>query len=261
MNTKQIINTYFQNEASATDYISARLAGDTVSAPPRVSSYHSEEHLADILFSVYCQDEFTKEQKTWFWQILNEQAKTAWNNKNADIFGRSIYLYIRLGKDEADKFCWRNFMDADIFQWKELMDEADIDLYTSALWLLAEWHYKVDWNNQFDAIVKLLSKNENLMRPLNIVFNALGVLDYRQWSLLFLFCDKSDRLRELLQQYLLTCWGLYKDSVKGSLLIESIRKGVKTTIPKKLSKQEIKILKNWLKLDWPETLKGDLDIL
>lgn len=260
MNTKQIINTYFQDEQPAADYLSARLAGDVENAPPCVSGYQSEEHLADVLFTIYYQGGFSAEQKKWFWCSLNEQAKIAWNNKNADIFACAVYLYMRLGKYEADKFGWSNFINGDGIQWRELMDDNDIDLYSSALWLLAEWHYKIDWKNQFNAIVKLLSKNEKLIRPLNNVFNAIDLLDYKQWGELFFECDSSDSLRELLQQYLLTSWGIhYKKPISGSLLIQNVQKAVTVVKSSKtLSKQEIKIFKNWLNLTWPEILKEDL---
>jgi len=266
MNTEQIINTYFQSEKLADNYLSARLAGNIDNAPPCVSSYQSEEHLADVLFSIYYQDIFTQEQKTWFWNALNEQAKTAWNNKNSDIFGRAIYLYMRLGKDEANNFDWSNFIDADVIKWHELMDDNDINLYSSALWLLADWsRLAIDWNSQFDAIVNLLRKNEKLIRPLNNVFNTIDFLDYKQWRQLFLECDSSENLRELLQQYLLTYWGLYnKNPACEPLLIDYIQKAVieaKAISNKGLSKQEVKIVNDWLKLPWTIKPKDKIEKL
>jgi len=77
MNTEQIINTYFQREKLADNYLSARLAGNIDNAPPCVSSYQSEEHLADVLFSIYCQDIFTQEQKNLVLELLKRTGKNS----------------------------------------------------------------------------------------------------------------------------------------------------------------------------------------
>jgi hypothetical protein len=157
MNIEKLIETYFSNEQALSAYMFARLNNDLNNAPPPVSNYQSPERLEDVLFSIYFREEFSFEQKEWFWKALNTNAKKAWQEKKYDIFRHAVYLYIRLGRDEANAFKWQNFLGTPSIRWKLDMPDSEISHYSSALWLLNRWKLVTSsfWGEQFSTITAM----------------------------------------------------------------------------------------------------------
>lgn len=258
MTPQQLIAQHFIDEASVTTYMTERLNVDKAQAASLVANYHVSERLEDVLFTIYYEDGFSNEQKQWFWDALNEIAKTAWHNKQADIFERAVYLYLRLGYDEALQFEWRNCFTPEEIQWDKDIDEKLISLYSSALNLIFAWQLEANnsafWQDQFRAIVDLLAGNENLLSPLNHVFDALDRLSGEQWGQLFISCQKSKKLRDWLRHYLTIHFELCEDDDRKELdLIDCVLSAVRkiySRVPKGINEETVKIINAWTEFPW-----------
>jgi hypothetical protein len=271
MNIEQLIAKSFSVESSIMSYMTERLSLDKTSAESLVSHHHAPERVEDILYAIYRKDSFSKEQKQWFWNALNQIALMAWQKRNPEVFRRTTYLYERLGHNEALAFNWQCCFNSEDIQWNENLDDDTISMYSLALWLVFKWQLPLDWDRQFKAIVKLLPKNEKLVRPLNQVFDALDTLTREHWEFLLTNCQSSRNLQDLLKHYLTIrlalCLGIAEKESELIYFIRMAIRFVKANNFKKsknsfINEQLAKIVIAWSNTEWcSQKTKDEFEIL
>lgn len=246
-------------------YFRARLAGDTVSAPPHISLDHDVGY-EDILISKYSNETFSTKQQKWFWKALQQTITHAWKNSDQLIFRRCISIARRLEKP-FDYQEWLDFLplNANDYQWDK--EERRI-IGADALRLLASWDIVSDknfWISNFKLLLHHLPDDINAQEPLLRVYEEIGSLDCIQWQLLLHFADKAENypttlIREILfDQWFACSKNLQKEKV---LLIQlgtafsAAKAGCKEFTHIKEIEQ---VLNDWCDLSWVEDTKQLLE--
>lgn len=213
---KPDLNTY----DAMLKYFRARLAGDTVSAPPHISLDHDVGY-EDILISKYRNGSFSDEQQEWFWKALRQTAMDAWENNSQKVFRRCISIAKRLEKP-LDYQEWVGFLplNANGYQWDK--EERRI-IGADALRLLASWNIVSDknfWESNFKLLLHYLPGDINVQETLLRVYEGIGDLDLTQWQSLLQVADKAENYpTTLIRVILFDQWFTYNDMQKESDLL------------------------------------------
>lgn len=252
MKINKLINDHFATAESTDAFITERLSVDEQQAEALISHYHDPNSLEDLLVAIYYAENFSHEQKQWFWNALNKLGKAAWLEKNPLIFFRAIYLCWRLDLSEAKLYDWEPWFSPLDIKWHENMDDKTIEVYTSALWQLSFWQIKAKqdryWQHQLEQIIPLLPKQNHLMRPFKQIVDAIGGIPDHAWGLLFCYCLDSKPLKDLVSQYLsiqfVFCYG---DAAKSEKFFNSINIAIMTSKSNGKGKLLAKLLTPWIK--------------
>lgn len=202
-------------------YFRARLAGDTVSAPPHISLDHDVGY-EDFLISEYCDGAFSDEQQEWFWKALRQTAMDAWKTNLQKVFRCCISIARSLEKPH-DYQKWVDFLplNPNDYQWDK--KERRI-IGADALRLLVSWNIVSDkgiWESNFKLLLRYLPDDINVQEPLLRTYEGLKGLDRTQWQLLLQAADKAENyptlvIREMLCDQWFTC---NKDQSKENALL------------------------------------------
>lgn len=246
-------------------YFRARLAGDTVSAPPHISLDHDVGY-EDILISKYSNETFSTKQQKWFWKALRQTITHAWKNSDQLIFRRCISIARRLEKP-LDYQEWLDFLplNANDYQWDK--KERRI-IGADALRLFVSWDIVSDkdfWETNFKLLLRYLPDDIDVQEPLLRIYEGIGSLDRPQWQLLLQFADKAENYPTLLvREILFDQWfACNEDRQKENALLIEI--GTAFSLAKAECKEfrhikEIEqVIDDWCDLPWVDDIKQLLD--